>query len=242
MHNTIELKKTNTQFAKNARIIGILMLLQLVFGILLNFFFLKPILNMGTQSITVNLSFLVGFSTLLALLLSSFNIAFGLLLPRAITDQVKNSVNLIIIFASVGFALCALEYIKMTEYVSYASSLIQQTSETITSEQEILRKTLASGRNEAHFLSIIISSLSIFLFYVVTLLSKLLPKPLSIFAIFACAMQLIAVGHTLFSQEIPMLMQMPLLFSQIVVPVYLITKGFNAHSIQSSSFGYQAVK
>ena len=105
MHNALENQEGCTQFMKNARLIGILMLIQLGFGILLNFFFLKPILNLDAQSVTATLPYLVGFSTLLALLLSSLNIAFGLLLPKEITQHFNNTFILIIIFFLVLFSI-----------------------------------------------------------------------------------------------------------------------------------------
>lgn len=235
MQNTIAKQGTISELTKSARIIGVLMLIQVTLGILLNFFILKPILNLDPQSVMSNIQYLVGFSTLLALLLSSFNISCGLFLPKDITQHPSRTFVFLIIFASAGFVLCALEYIRMTEYVSYASSLMQQSSTTLTTEQELIRQTLATGRNEAHFLSIIVSSASVLLFYVVTLRHKLIPKPLSIFAIFACTMQIIAVGHTLFALAIPTIMQLPLLISQVVIPIFLITKGFNAKTIASNT-------
>lgn len=234
MQNTIAKQETLSQLTNSARLVGSLMLAQMIFGILLNFFILTPILKLDAQSVTSSLPYLVGFSTLLALLLSSFNIAFGLLLPRSMTQRTSRTFMFMVIFASVGFVLCALEYINMTKYVSYASSLIEQAGDSITPDQELFRKTLATGRNEAHFLSIIISSVSILLFYVVTLRRNLIPKPLCFFAIVACTMQIIAVGHTLFGLAIPTIMQLPLLISQIIVPIYLIAKGFNGTSTTPS--------
>lgn len=234
MQNTIAKQETATQLKRSAVLIGILMLTQVIFGILLNFFMLTPILKMDAQSVTSSLSFLVGFSTILALVLSSFNIVCGLLLPKAVTHNTSRTFILMMIFASAGFVLCALEYIKMTEYVSYATQIFQQSSDAITAGQESFRKTLATGRNQAHFLSIILSSASVLLFYWVVLRNQLLPKPLSLFALFACTMQIIAVGHTLFAFSIPTILQLPLLVSQIIIPIYLIAKGFNTTSIVPS--------
>lgn len=239
MNNAIEEHRASLHTMKNARVIGSLMLAQLVFGIFLNFFLLKLIFNFDAQSSQDSLHYLIGSCTLLALLLSSFNIFYGLLIPRSNTKGTDNGIILIVILACVGFMLCTLEYIKMTEYITYASSLAHQPSESITAGHELIRKTLANGRNEAHYLSIIMSSLSILLFYVITLRSSLLPKLLSSFAIFACSLQLIAVGHTLFNLEIPNLLQLPILISQAIVPIYLIAKGFSTTSIASGDSNLQ---
>ena len=56
--------------------------------------------------------------------------------------------------------------------------------------------------------------------------AEFLPKPLAIFAVIATVLQLIAVGHTLFQQSIPNLIQAPLAITQLIVPIYLSIFGF----------------
>ncbi len=204
------------------------MLTQMGLGIFLNFFLLQPILSLDADALSAGMPLLLGFSTLLALVLSSFNILYVLLLPRTVTSIFQNSTTLIIIFAAAGFVLCAVEYVKLTEYLSYAGELIIQFGADLSPAQEHLRTTLATGRNEAHFLSMILSSLSLLLFYSVVARSQLIAKQLSALALLSCAMQIIAVGHTLFDFAIPTLMQLPLLVTQVIIPLYLIGRGFNS--------------
>lgn len=225
-NNTTPVQSDN-QLKQKASLIGSLMLAQMGLGIFLNFFLLKPILMLDADNVSAGIPWLIGFSTLTALVVSSINIFYAQLLPRTVASAFQNTTTLVIVFAAAGFVLCAVEYVKLTEYVSYAGEMFKQFGQDLSPAQEHLRKTFATGRNKAHFLSMILSSLSLLLFYILMYRSRLITKQLGAFAIFSCALQLIAVGHTLFELAIPALMQLPLFITQIIVPIYLITRGFN---------------
>ncbi len=203
------------------------MLAQMGLGIFLNFFLLKPILMLDVDNVSAGIPWLIGFSTLAALVVSIINIFYAQLLPRNVVSAFQNTTTLIIVFAAAGLALCTVEYVNLTEYAIYAGEMFKQFGQDLSPTQELLRKTFATGRNKAHFLSMILSSLSLLLFYIVMFRSHLIAKQLGAFAIFSCALQLVAVGHTLFDFAIPALMQLPLFITQIVIPIYLITRGFN---------------
>jgi len=202
------------------------MLAQMGLGIFLNFFLLKPILMLDAENVSAGILWLIGASTLTALVVSSINIFYAQLLPRAVASAFQNTTTLVFVFATAGLVLCAVEYVKLTEYVSYAGEMFKQFGQDLSPAQELLRKTFATGRNKAHFLSMILSSLSLLLFYIVMFRSQLIPTQLGVLAIFSCALQLLAVGHTLFDFAIPALMQLPLFITQIIIPIYLITRGF----------------
>lgn len=209
----------NDQF--NAKTIAGLMLVQMTLGLLLNFYFLKPVLAYDGSASVEEITFILGCATLVALLISSINLAFGLLLPKTRIKEYHRTFIFLIVFASVGIALCAYEYANLAEYVSFlTSSFVNEPN------MEFLRKTLASGRNEAHFLSIFISSCSLAFFYMLLIRSKLLPKWISYFALVSCMLQLVAVGHTFFQAAIPNIFQLPLAITQLLVPVYLLLAGF----------------
>ncbi|MEQ9464272.1 MAG: ATP-binding protein [Haliea sp.] len=87
---------------------------------------------------------------------------------------------------------------------------------------ELLWKSLAVGRNETHFMAIFLSSFSLLLFYAFLYRASLLPRWLRGFANLACVLQLIAIGNTFFQGQVLVLLHLPLLLTQIVVPVYLI--------------------
>jgi len=209
-----------------ARLLASLMLLQMVLGLLLNFFFLKPILSFDGTTSSEELTFILGVATLVALLISSLNLGFGLLLPKNKVNQCYRLFILLIVFASVGISLCVYEYARLAEYVSFLSNTHAVDFDSNNVTLEYMKKTIATGRNEAHFFSIFISSCSLLCFYFLLLRSSLISKVLSSVACMSVILQLIAVGHTFFELSIPNLLQLPLAITQIIVPIYLFVKGF----------------
>ena len=205
----------------NANALAGLMLLQMVLGILFNFVFLRPILGYDGSTSSEELSFILGCATLAALFISSINIAFGLLLPKDKTQEYFRTFVFLIVFATAGLTLCAHEYAQLGESITFLTS-----PAAADPNAEIFRKILASGRNEAHFLSIFISSCSLAIFYLLLIRAQLIHAWLAYFALGAAVLQLVAIGHTFFQASIPNLLQLPLLISQLAVPIYLLISGF----------------
>ncbi|NMP30656.1 hypothetical protein HII17_03690 [Thalassotalea sp. M1531] len=219
----------------SARLLASLMLGQMVFGILLNFHFISPVLKYDGTLSAEQLTFILGCATLLALVISSLNVVFGLLLPKSKIKEHSGLFIALIAFASIGIAMSANEYAKLSEYVVFLSSTYSIDAAASDTTLEYMKKILAIGRNEAHFYSIFISSISLLLFYVLTIRASLLPFYLAVFALLSTLFQLIAVGHTFFEKSIPNIMQLPLFVTQIIVPVYLLKAGFKSGATTSGS-------
>ncbi|MDO6444608.1 hypothetical protein Q4493_02350 [Colwellia sp. 1_MG-2023] len=212
-----------------ARLLACLMLVQMLLGIVLNFYFLKPILRYDGSVGTQELIYILGSATLVALIISSLNLVFGLLLPKDRVSRQSGMFITLIVLAAVGVALSTVEYAKLSEYVVFLTGgYLDAGSSSETFEP--LKKLLATGRNEAHFFSIFISSLSLLFFYGLVLREKLLPTYLASFAVFSVTLQLIAVGHTFFELSIPTLIQAPIALTQLIVPIYLLVAGFKCDS------------
>ena len=216
------LMTTNTRFNNQPAIkaMAALMLMQMLLGLLLNFYFLKPILSFDGSTTTDELNTILGGATIVALVISALNIVFGLLLPKAVTEFYSRTFTMLLAIATVGITLCAYEYAQLAEYVTFLTTYYQENSTL-----EVTKKLLASGRNEAHFLSIFISSLSLSIFYLLVLRAQLINQWLAYFALTATLLQLVAVGHTLFQAAIPNLLQLPLFICQLIVPIYLLVYG-----------------
>ncbi len=227
------LRKDNNK--NSARLLASLMLSQMVIGILLNFHFISPVLRYDGTLSAQQLTFILGCATLLALVISSLNVVFGLLLPKDNTKAHSGLFVMLIAFASIGIAMSANEYAKLSEYVVFLSSSYSIDAAASDTTLEYMKKLLATGRNEAHFYSIFISSISLLLFYVLMMRASLLPFYLAVFAVLSTLLQLIAVGHTFFEMSIPNIMQLPLFVTQIIVPAYLLKAGFNTDAKTSDS-------
>ena len=97
-----------------------------------------------------------------------------------------------------------------------------------------LRIVVKETRNWTHYLSLIVSGVTIFTFYLTTLRFKLIPRALSAFGLLACMSQLIAIAMPLFGQGVDFRLIAPLGICEIVLGLWLIAKGFkHAESLAS---------
>ena len=91
---------------------------------------------------------------------------------------------------------------------------------------EIVRVTVTSLRNWAHYTSLIFSGCTLFVFYSILYRFDLVPRPLAGFGIGAVVLQLFAVSMPLFGNDVVFLLLAPLGLSQIALSAWLIVKGF----------------
>lgn len=219
----------NQKSQSGAKAIALLMLIQMALGLLLNFYFLKPVLRYDGSAPIETITFILGCATLVALIISAINIAFGLLLPQEKIKEHWQTFVFLIVFAAAGLTICAYEYARLAESITFLSSNFANEHNI-----ELLDTILASGRNEAHFLSIFISSSSLAIFYMLLLRAELINKWVAYFALIATLLQLVAIGHTFFQMSIPRLLQLPIAISQLGVPIYLLFAGFKQSTSPAS--------
>lgn len=212
----------------SSKAIGCLMLLQMALGLLLNFYYLKPILAYDNETPIEVINTILGVATLLALVVSALNLVFGLLLPKQQIKRQFRTFRVLVLLATAGIVMCANEYAQLSKYVTFLTTVIDLQPDTSASTLELIRTSIAAGRNEAHFLSIFISSTSLLVFYIFLLRGRMIPTILCVFAIAAAFGQLIAVGHTFFQAAIPNIIQLPLSITQLIVPFYLLMYGFKS--------------
>ncbi|BBN82557.1 hypothetical protein PA25_25420 [Pseudoalteromonas sp. A25] len=211
---------------KIAKWVGALFLIQLLGGIWLNFFALKP-LSAPVSALSADmLHAMGGIAVLLMLVMSSFNLIIGLI-SRVLSPKNGGGLFLAVVaLSAISLTLTAIESIKLAEFVSWLAYLVENSITEPSSVESLFRQTIAQSRNSAHFMAIMFSSISLTCYYFYLLRAKVLPKPLLIFALFACALQMIAVGHSFFDAPIPVVMQLPLAVTQLALPLYLLFKGF----------------
>ncbi|GEA12176.1 DUF4386 family protein [Alteromonas sp. KUL49] len=214
-----------------AKAIGILLLVQMFAGIWLNFFFYKPLFADPLVLSKDTLNAMIGFGVLLAIALSAINFTICMAVRKWLHGRLKN--HFIWALSLAGLALCltiyeSVQFSELGAWIVYANG---QAAESLPIADEHIRQVLAIGRNKAHFMAILISSVSILAFYSLLLRAKFLPTPLMWFAVTACILQVIAVAHAQFDLTIPMLLQLPLAINQLVLPLYLLFKGFNQEQL-----------
>ena len=210
----------------NGRIIGILLLLQLSGGILVNFFLAAPLFNSPGFLINGALySNQIGLSVLLGLIISGLTVAIAIT-AFPVFHKFSNAMALWFVSLSVvSLSASAVEQIGVMSLVSF--SIEYSTADAAAREQmEVIRIIVTSARNWAHYIGLLLSGATLCLMYATLYRFRLVPQLLSTFGLAATVSQLAAVGMPLFGMEVEFLMLAPLALSQIALGIWLVAKGF----------------
>ena len=79
-----------------------------------------------------------------------------------------------------------------------------------------------------HYFYLLISCFPVFVLYYALYLSKLVPRIISVFGIIAIILMFIEELSSIFGHGISMNMLLPIGLIQLILPVWLIIKGFNS--------------
>lgn len=216
------------QKIKNSTLVGILLLLQMAGGIYLNFSFLA-IFKSDIFTVDVpDLTLALGGATLIALLLSFINVMVGGISAQKYYQRHPVLCLLLIMFAALGLISTGFEYSNLANYTAFISDIRLRGVQELTETLEFIRLQIVSGRNESHHLALFFSSLSLLFFYILLFRATHIARLILAFAIAACVLQLIALGNTFFQGQVIMAIQLHLLVTQVVMPIYFIVFGFRA--------------
>jgi uncharacterized protein DUF4386 len=209
------------------RIIGILLLSQLIGGILVNFILAAPLFNSPGFLINGALySKQIGFSVLLGLMISGVAVAIAIT-AFPVFNKFSNAMALWFLSLSVvSLSASVVEQISMMSLVSF--SMEYSGADAATREQmELIRIVVASARNWAHYIGLLISGTTIFLMYLTLYRFRLVPRLLSVFGLVATVSQLTGVSMPLIGWKLEFLMLAPLALSQIALGAWLAARGFS---------------
>lgn len=209
-----------------AKFTGSLLLLQLVGGIFLNFFLLQKLkfnLDLADPS---SITLVLGVATILALALSSINLIIAAIAKHILSKHSPIHTQLLMGVSVVALTLTATEYATLGEYVNFFIHMVEQGTQTLSAYEQLMKFSLVRARDEIHYMTIAISSVSLLLFYILLFRVCRIPKVLTGFAIFAGVLQLVALSNTFFQGKVLMVIQLPLLITQVLLPLYLLVKGF----------------
>lgn len=208
------------------RVVGGLILAQMVGGVLVNFVLTAPLfgspgflVNAAPHSLQIALSVLLGLATgalLLAISITAFPI---------FRHYANASALWFVALASVSLAVAAVEQISVMSMLSL-SEAYTRVSAAEREPFQALRIVVASARNWSHYINLIVGGSTIFVLYTVLYRFALVPRALGAFGLAAVLLQLIAVAMPLFGNSIVFLLLAPLGVSQLVLALWLIAKGF----------------
>lgn len=212
------------------RILGSLILLQIIAGGLVNFVLEAPLfgepgflVNAAAHSTRISVSVLVG-------------IAAGLL-PIAMAIAAlpvfrRHSATLALFYVALSAAAFALAVVENMNVMSLLS-LSQAYARSDAAQHDLyqgLRVVVAAARNWAHYTGLIVSGITLFALYAALFRFSLIPRLLAAFGLLAVALQVIAVSMPLFGHEVVFPMLWPLGICQLLLAGWLIARGFDGGS------------
>lgn len=212
------------------RIIGLLILAQMVSGGLVNFVFLAPLF--GAPGFLVNAA---PHATQIAMA-ALFGLAGGALaVAIAITAfpifrQYSHAMALwFFALAVASFSVSAVENINVMSMLSLSEEYVKASAAN-RDQFQALRVVVAWARNWTHFINLILAGSTTFVMYAVLCRFALIPRALAVFGLAAVVLQIAAVAMPLFGHSVVFLMLAPLGVSQLILAFWLIAKGLRSQA------------
>jgi len=222
---------------RTGRTIGVLLLIQIVFAPIANFVLLKPVFaapgfleNAAEHSLQVSMGALLGLA-MGAMSLGIAIAAFPVFRPLNRT--------LALWFLALAVASFSLTAGESTTVMSMLS-LSQAYAKANLADGELfqgLRVVVASARNWAHYIGLIVAGSMVFVLYAVLCRFTLVPRALAPFGMAAALLQVAAVTMPLFGHRIVFLMLLPLGLSHLALAAWLVAKGFAERGQRTSTAG-----
>jgi len=208
------------------RIIGVLIILQMVGGVMVNFVLEAPLF--GTPGFLVNAashSRQIGLAVVLGLILEASWVGVAITAFPVFYQRSRTLALWFVVLAGVVLAVAVVENAAVMSMVSVSQAYAK--ASTAQREQlEAVRVVVASARNWPHFLARIFDGLTLFVLYAVLYRFALIPCVLAGFGLIAVVLQVAGVGMPIFGHDVVFPMLAPLGFSQLILAVWLLTKGF----------------
>jgi hypothetical protein len=200
------------------RIIGLLLLIQLIIGIAVNFVMIMPVYSApGFLINAAEYTMQIRVSVLMALILGLISLAIALFSLKAFKKYSLTMALLFLALTVVGFSITAFENASLLSMLSLSNLNL--------ASDDITWIAIKSFKNAAHYISLIISGLSLLVFYLILFRFNLVPKVFSILGLTASSLQLVAVSMPILGYSIIMLMIAPMALSHLSISLWLIIKG-----------------
>ncbi len=218
---------------KVGRIAGVLFLLIFILGVTVYQFLQGPVLFADNfLAIASYSSDQIIMSTLLGILSGVISIVVATILLPIFKRHSYNLGFMYFAFCILGFIAVCIDNISVLSMLE----LSQEYAKSGADKAEVLNTMGVIFYEKhwwTHYLSLLISSFPVFVLYIALYLSKLVPRAISIFGIIAVSLMFIEILFTILGRGISMNMLLPLGLIQLILPFWLIFKGFNSPSENS---------
>ena len=220
------------------RIIGVLIVVQMVGGFLVNFVLLNPVI--APPGFLVNAtanSLQVSFTVLLGILTGAVSVGIAITALPVFRQYSYAMALWFLALAVVGLTLAVVENSAVMSMLSLSQAYAKANAAD-AALFETLRVVVAASRNWAHYAQVLLGGAMFLVFYSVLYRFALVPRALAAVGVIAVLLQLTAVSMPFFGYRIVMLMLMPLGLTHLALALWLIFKGFEERSsVAAKEFG-----
>ena len=195
--------------ANPGRIVGVLILAQMAGGVLVNFVLAAPLF--GSPGFLVNAaphSVQIAVSVLLGLATGALSLAIAITVFPVFRRHALGLALWYVALAGVSLAAMVVEQISVMSMLSLSEAY----NSANVAERETfqgLRIVVASARNGAHYLGLIVAGSTIFVLYSALYRFALVPRSLAAFGMTAALLQIVAVAMPLFGYGVIFLLLAP---------------------------------
>ena len=212
--------------SRAGRTIGVLIVIQMVGGFLVNFVLEAPLF--GPPGFLVNAaphSQQIALGALLALILEALWVGIAVTAFPIFYEGTQRGALWFFAVAAAILALAVVENAGVMSMVT-VSEAYAKASAAERLQLETVRVVVASARNWAHYMARMTDGLAIFVFYAALYRVAVIPRVLAGFGMVAAVLQIIAVAMPLFHRDVVFAMLAPLGLCQLIVAIWLIVRGF----------------
>ncbi|MFK7908765.1 MAG: DUF4386 domain-containing protein [Chitinophagales bacterium] len=211
---------------QTGRIVGVLFLLIFIAGVLIYQFLRGPVFAddflVGT-SLNANQIIL---STLLGLLGGTLSILVAVILLPLFKQYSPKLAYLYLSFCILNFVAIAIENYSALSLLEFSREYVQNGTDNafLQSMGTVFKK----NHRWAHYTYLLTSCLPVFVLFYTLFYSKLIPRAISIFGLFAVVLMSIEVLFSIFGISTHIDLFIPIGLIQIFLPFWLMVKGFRS--------------
>jgi hypothetical protein len=214
-----------TNIRNAGRIAGALLFAQGIGGFMVNFVLLQPaidppgfIVNAAPHAVRV------GAAALLGILVGALALAIAIAVLPVLRKFSERMALSFIALGSVGLALAAVESGTMMSLLSLSKAYVESGADVASFDG--LRRIVAASRNWAHYTNLVISGLTLAIFYVALFRFALIPRALAAFGLLAVALQIVTISRPFFGAPVVFFLLAPLGLANLSVALWLLIKDF----------------
>lgn len=215
---------------KAGRISGVLFLFVFISGVLIFQVLQGPVLfSDDFLTSTSNHSNQIIGSVLLSILSGLASISIATLLLPIFKRHSIYVAFLYLVFCILNFIAIMLDNVSVVTMLELSNDFVANGD---SSTMQVMGNLVYEKHHWTHYMYLLMSCFPVFVLYYGFYVSKIVPRIISIFGIFAVLLMFVEVLFSIFGKGISMNMMLPMGLIQLALPLWLIIKGFSSPELK----------